>query len=190
LKKLLLHICCAPCCSSALKGLKKELSAQMSQTEDFSISFYWHNPNIWDLAEYNKRKDSALLFAKSLNIDFIEEKDFVYDYEAWKLESAQICLNCYKIRLLKAILYTKNNNFDYFSTSLLASPYQNHQIIKETALQLSEIYGIDFFYADFREFFYEGKNELRKNKIKYYFQKYCGCKKSYEKRLLNKKENQ
>lgn len=171
MKKLLLHICCAPCSASAVKSLKN----------DFDISFYWHNPNIYDLDEYNKRKESAVRFANQLGFDFFEEEDFVYDYEKWKSLSNEICSNCYKIRIEKTAVFAKNKGFDCFSTSLLSSLYQKHELIKEISCSISNEFNIQFLYRDFREFFYDGKNELRKQG--YYMQKYCACAKSYRERF-------
>ncbi|MCL2485525.1 MAG: epoxyqueuosine reductase QueH [Endomicrobia bacterium] len=169
-KKLLLHICCAPCSASAVKMLK----------DDFDISFYWHNPNIYDKDEYEKRKEAAIRYAAELNVTFFEEEDFSYNYDAWKSENLEQCENCYSIRIDKTALFAKNNGIDFFSTSLLSSPYQKHDLIKTIAEKISEKYTSGFLYKDFRSEFYESKNSLRK--AGYYIQKYCGCAKSYRER--------
>jgi len=148
---------------------------------DFDISFYWYNPNIWDAQEYDKRKESAARFAAELGVPFFEEEDFAYDYATWKEKSSELCENCYKIRLEKAAAYAKKNNFDAFSTSLLSSPYQKHELVKKISEELSASYGVDFVYKDFRPKYYEGKNSLRLKG--YYLQKYCGCEKSYKERF-------
>ena len=164
--KLLLHICCAPCSASAVKMLK----------EEFDISFFWHNPNIYNKDEYEKRKEAAVRYAAELNIPFFEEQSFSYNYGIWKSGSFEQCGGCYMLRMDKAVFFAKNNGFDFFSTSLLSSPYQKHDLIKEIAGELSEKYSVGFLYKDFRTGFYEGKNSLRKDG--YYIQKYCGCAKS------------
>ena len=172
--KLLLHICCAPCSASAVKMLG----------EEFDVSFYWYNPNIYDEEEYEKRRSSAERYATELNVSFFEEKDFFYDYDGWKSESFEQCENCYKLRMDKAASFAKNNGFDFFSTSLLSSPYQKHDLIKEIAAESSEKYRAAFLYKDFRTAFYEGKNSLRQSG--YYIQKYCGCEKSQKERYEKK----
>jgi predicted adenine nucleotide alpha hydrolase (AANH) superfamily ATPase len=145
--------------------------------QELSAAFYWYNPNIWDEDEYNKRKESAVRYARELNLDFFQENDFVYDYALWKEKSGEICANCYKLRLEKAAKFAKENGFDYFSTSLLSSPYQKRDTIKQVAQNLSGVYKIEFLERDFKKFFYEGKNELRQKG--YYMQKYCACNKSF-----------
>jgi len=181
MKNLLLHICCAPCSASAIKYLQQELSFNILDKQPFNLSFYWYNPNIWDFDEYNKRKEAAQKYAKECNIDFFEEKDFVYDYEIWKDKSAEHCENCYRLRLQKTSQFAKSNGFDSFSTSLLSSPYQKKALINQIGLELENIYGIKFINFDFQKFFYEGKNDLKRQG--YYIQRYCACNKSFKDRF-------
>lgn len=173
-KRLLLHVCCAPCSASAVKLLKDE----------YDISFYWYNPNIFDENEYLKRKESAIKYAKDLEVDFFEEK-LEYNYKDWKNESFEECKNCYEIRLNKLVNFAKENNFECFSTSLLSSPYQKHDLIKDIAKKSAKEKNIRFVYKDCRPEFYNGKNELRSKG--YYIQKYCGCAKSYKERFSKEK---
>ncbi len=65
------------------------------------------------------------------------------------------------------------NGYDAFSTTLLVSPYQQHDVIKELAEQLAKKYEIDFVYRDFRVGFREGQAKARE--LGLYMQKYCGC---------------
>jgi predicted adenine nucleotide alpha hydrolase (AANH) superfamily ATPase len=172
--KVLLHICCAPCSASSVKVLE----------DNYDIAFYWYNPNIWDFSEYEKRKDAAIKYAKELNFNFYEEENFDYDYNKWEKQSLETCKFCYLLRLNNTVLFAKLNNFDFFSTSLLSSPYQKHNLIKQTAENLSSKHVVKFLYADSRKFFYEGKNFLKQKD--YYMQKYCACHKSYKERFKSK----
>jgi predicted adenine nucleotide alpha hydrolase (AANH) superfamily ATPase len=149
--------------------------------DEYDVSFYWHNPNIYDELEHDNRKQSAIKYAKELNILFCEEKHSPYNYEAWKNKTFEKCELCYAIRLEITAIFAKQNNFNFFSTSLLASPHQKHNLIKQTAENLSDKYKINFLYKDFRTKYYECKNSLRQKG--YYMQKYCACNKSYEERL-------
>ncbi|MCL2144357.1 MAG: epoxyqueuosine reductase QueH [Endomicrobia bacterium] len=167
-KKVLLHVCCAPCSASAVKMLGKE----------YDISFYWHNPNIYDIEEYKKRKDAAKKYAASLGISFYEEDSFVYDYDNWLECGGETCGFCYAERLSKTAEFAKKNGFEFFSTSLLSSPYQKHELISTIAKEHAEKNETKFLYKDFRPAFYEGKNSLRSEG--YYIQKYCGCAGSYK----------
>jgi predicted adenine nucleotide alpha hydrolase (AANH) superfamily ATPase len=169
-KKVLLHVCCAPCCASAVKMLH----------DKYDVSFYWHNPNIYCEQEYKNRRDSVVRYAKELDLRFYEESDFFYNYNYWKDKSFEKCNLCYSIRLEKAAIFAKQNNFDFFTTSLLSSPYQKHDLIKQIANDIADKYMLNFLYCDFRISFYKEKNYLRQKG--YYMQKYCACNKSYKKK--------
>ena len=80
----------------------------------------------------------------------------------------------------------KKIGYDSFSTTLLVSPYQNHNVIKEIGERLGKKYGIDFVYRDFRVGFREGQQIARD--LGMYMQKYCGCIFSEEERYANKIE--
>lgn len=67
----------------------------------------------------------------------------------------------------------KKIGYDSFSTTLLVSPYQNHEALKEIGEQLGRKYGMNFVYRDFRVGFREGQTVARD--LGLYMQKYCGC---------------
>ena len=92
------------------------------------------------------------------------------------------CGYCYLCRLEKTAKYAKENGFDAFTTTLLISPYQDHDMLVKTGEMLENKYGIKFLYRDFRPGFREGQNEARS--LGLYMQKYCGCIFSEEERYL------
>jgi predicted adenine nucleotide alpha hydrolase (AANH) superfamily ATPase len=149
--------------------------------EDFEISFYWYNPNIYNKEEYYKRKDASQKYARAIDVKFYEEENFVYDYGSRLSKGGENCVFCYNIRLEKAAQAAKKNNFEFFTTSLLSSPYQKHDLIARIGEEKAKKSGVNFLYVDFRPAFYEGKNLLRKEG--YYIQRYCGCAKSYNERF-------
>ena len=77
-----------------------------------------------------------------------------------------------------------NTGYDTFSTTLLISPYQNHDALKQIGEEMAEKYGLTFLYRDFRTGFREGQNEARE--LGLYMQKYCGCVFSEEMRYYNR----
>ena len=85
----------------------------------------------------------------------------------------------------------KNIGYDTFSTTLLISPYQNHDAIKQIGEELAQKYNLKFLYRDFRPGFREGQAEARE--LGLYMQKYCGCVFSeedrYSKQIKRDKEN-
>jgi predicted adenine nucleotide alpha hydrolase (AANH) superfamily ATPase len=89
------------------------------------------------------------------------------------------------MRLERAASVAKNGKFDYFTSTLLISPYQKHQLIKEIGESAAKKYGVKFLYKDLRPIFKEGINEARKADL--YMQKYCGCIYSERDRYILKK---
>ena len=71
-KKVLLHICCAPCATTAMETLKNE---------QYEIEGYFCNPNIYPKEEYKKRLFSAQKLSKILDVGLITEE---YKSEEWK----------------------------------------------------------------------------------------------------------
>jgi len=160
-----MHICCAPCFTYPLEVLKKEAI-------EFEAVFY--NPNIHPYNEFTKRLNTVEDFCKSegVKLDIIPE----YKQELWECcqkEGSSRCFMCYSMRMTKVALLAKQKGFDAFSTTLLVSPYQKHDVIKSLGEKFANEYGIDFYYKDFREGFRFGQNLAREMKL--YRQKYCGC---------------
>lgn len=148
-KTLLLHSCCAPCSSAVLERISKY----------FKITILFYNPNITDYSEYLKRKDELKRLIKEVGYD-IEVMDCDYDKEKFismalgledKKEGDIRCYKCYKLRLEKTALVAKENNFDYFTTTLSISPYKNSKWLNEIGKELSDKYKVNYLYADFKK---------------------------------------
>ena len=67
----------------------------------------------------------------------------------------------------------------------MISPYQNHELLAETAHAAGKEFGVSFLYRDFRPFFREGQECARA--LGLYMQKYCGCIFSEEERYRKRK---
>ena len=170
---LLLHSCCAPCSSAVLERISKY----------FSITILFYNPNITDYEEYLKRKEELKRLIKDVNYQ-IEIMDCDYDKEKFismalgledKKEGDIRCYKCYKLRLEKTAMLAKENNFDYFTTTLSISPYKNSKWLNEIGEELANKYNINYLYADFKK-----KNGYKRsielsNIYHLYRQDYCGC---------------
>jgi predicted adenine nucleotide alpha hydrolase (AANH) superfamily ATPase len=90
------------------------------------------------------------------------------------------------MRLFETAKTAKEQGFDSFTSSLFISPYQNHELMMAVAQQAAEIYGVEFLYRDFREFFRAGQDYAREHN--FYMQKYCGCVFSEEERYIKAKK--
>ena len=60
-----------------------------------------------------------------------------------------------------------------FTTTLLVSPYQKHDLIREVGERVAKETGIPFYYVDFRPGWHEGVRISRERQM--YRQPYCGC---------------
>jgi hypothetical protein len=63
-QKILVHICCAICGVALIEKLK----------ENFEPVLFFYNPNIYPVAEYQKRKESVVKMAEIYELEFISAK--------------------------------------------------------------------------------------------------------------------
>jgi predicted adenine nucleotide alpha hydrolase (AANH) superfamily ATPase len=176
--KLLLHACCAPCSIHCIKALA---------AEEIRPDVFWYNPNIHPFTEYRARRDSFLVFANDNKIPVCMEDEYGLRSFIKAVENGAVrCAFCYRLRLEKTVRFAAGNGYNAFSTTLLISPYQNHELIRHIAGELAESYGLEFLYRDFRAYFREGLKQARE--AAYYMQKYCGCIYSEEERYLTKQD--
>ncbi|HOZ54296.1 MAG TPA: epoxyqueuosine reductase QueH [Bacilli bacterium] len=161
--KLLLHICCAPCSIYPIKILKK----------DYDITGFWYNINIHPYIEYKNRLECLKEYANKIGLDMIYKDKYDVKEFINNIDINDRCTYCYRKRLEETVKYAKDNNYDSFSTTLLVSKYQKHELIKDICEKLAKEYDIKFIYKDFREYFRQGQEEAREEKL--YMQKYCGC---------------
>ena len=163
--KLLLHHCCAPCSPAAIDEFGKE----------FELSGFWFNPNIQPKEENTKRKDSLKQYVESLKIPlyFTQENcSDIWNNKNYK-DKTDRCKACYELRLNETALNAKKMGITSFSTTLLSSPHQLHEIIRTIGEKIAKDYGLNFVYRDLRKYYYKGKDQARK--AGYYIQNYCGC---------------
>jgi predicted adenine nucleotide alpha hydrolase (AANH) superfamily ATPase len=145
--------------------------------QGFKISGFYYNPNIYPAGEYHRRVKALEVLCKefSLDIEYSEhrESDFFQAIDTQEALS-QRCAICWSLRLQKTACQAKKNGFSAFSTTLLVSPYQNHELLKQLGHQIGRQVGIDFYYEDFRPGFKQAQIDAKLKGI--YRQKYCGCK--------------
>jgi predicted adenine nucleotide alpha hydrolase (AANH) superfamily ATPase len=186
--RLLLHSCCAPCSSHVIDTL----------TPYFDITILYYNPNIEPYEEYLKRKEEEIRFIKEYpNINKLDIMDCDYDEDKFQEMSKGLeheheggprCFKCYRLRLEKTAKTAKENNYDYFGTTLTVSPYKNSNKLNEIGEELSNLYNIKYLYSDFKKKNgYKHSIELAKE-YNLYRQDYCGCKYSKAEKEAKQKE--
>lgn len=144
--------------------------------QNFQVAGFFYNPNIHSFSEYKNRKSAVEAFVKSAKIDMVYPEYLPAEYFRevnLKEQAPQRCYTCWSLRLLRTAWEAKRRAFDYFSTTLLVSPYQDQDILKKIGNNTAEAVGVKFYYEDFRPGFKGAHEKARAQGI--YCQKYCGC---------------
>jgi hypothetical protein len=115
------------------------------------------------------------VLAQRMNLPLIiaEGYDMVDYFRAVVGHEETRCPDCYRMRLRKTAEVASEKGFPTFTTTLLISPYQKHELICDIAKNLAREYRIEFYYQDFRVGFRESQCLARE--LELYRQKYCGC---------------
>ena len=165
--KLLMHTCCAPCSVYCIESLRNE---------GIEPTIFWYNPNIHPFMEYKARRDTLKEYTKSIRLEAIFEEDYGLDEFCKNVigDLKNRCANyCYRVRMEETAKYAKEHGYDSFTTTLLVSPYQQHDELIKVCEEMAEKYDLQFIYRDFRVGFREGQAKARE--LGLYMQKYCGC---------------
>ncbi len=176
---ILLHSCCGPCATFPVKALREM---------GHSICGYFYNPNIHPYKEYEERLLTFKDYAVKADLPIIIEDR--YDLNQFLRLTAfredNRCQFCYRMRLSETAQYARDHNFEAFSSTLLVSPFQKHDLIREIGQRVARQFSIAFFYHDFRPGYQEGV--IMSKEMQLYRQPYCGCIYSERDRYRKEKE--
>ncbi len=174
MKKVLVHICCAPDALYFLKKLREEFP-------DHELVGFFYDPNIHPYEEYLLRLEETKRTCQKLNIKLIEGE---YDLQEWlekvkglekEPERGQRCSVCFDFRLERSARLAKELRCDTMTTTLLMSPKKKFEQLRESGEKVSKRFGIKFLAVDYRKG--GGTQEMfkltKENQI--YQQDYCGC---------------
>ena len=165
--KLLLHICCGPCSIYPVKRL---------QDQGLEIVGLFYNPNIHPSQEYIRRREGAKEVAAKMGFTLIC-KDDEYSPEVYlqavAFREQNRCFLCYRLRMARTFAIAKRGNFDYFSSTLLYSKMQKHDIVCSLGTDMAASGKVKFWNEDFRLGWKEGIEISKKWGI--YRQQFCGC---------------
>ncbi len=157
-----MHVCCAPCAIALIEELKEN-----------QLTLFFYNPNIMPQEEYFKRLEAVkqLAFCYQLKLVIGKVDDSFFELTKGlenEIEGGKRCFACFENRLMKTA--SLSDDFDYFVTSLVMSPYKNAIKINQIGKKISKKYlAIDFNQERYnRSITLSKKNQL-------YRQKYCGC---------------
>ncbi|MEJ5347208.1 MAG: epoxyqueuosine reductase QueH [Desulfosoma sp.] len=176
-KRILVHACCGPCLIYPLDFLV---------SEGWKVHAYFYNPHIQPYQEWQRRLKTARMVSASFDVPIIVRED--YELEEFFRQTAfrenRRCLYCYSRRLEAAARLAKKSGFDAFTSTLLYSKRQNHDLVRHIGEQAASAFSIPFLYEDFRKGWAEGQQKAVAMGL--YRQQYCGCVYSERDRFLPK----
>ena len=164
--RLLLHVCCAPCSAYPVPALRAQVPL---------VTGFFFNPNIQPADEHARRLEALERYAPALGLDLVVAADAHSD--SWSAAVAgsgdDRCRRCYELRLRATAREARRGGFDAFSTTLLYSIHQKHELVRAVATEVARAEGVAFFYQDLRAGWVEGGRSYRESGL--YRQRYCGC---------------
>ena len=164
--KLLLHTCCAPCSIYPLQVLRKD---------GHTVMGFFYRYNIHPYTECVKREDTLKDYAAAVDLKVIYQSG--YEIETFlrnlAFRETDRCMCCYHDRLSTTANFAKKGKFDAFTTTLLYSRFQKHDLIRSIGDAVGQSVGGPFYYRDFRTGWKTGIEESRR--LGMYRQPYCGC---------------
>jgi predicted adenine nucleotide alpha hydrolase (AANH) superfamily ATPase len=155
-----------------------------------NVAAFWENPNIHPFVEHHQRLTSFLKMAEAYGLSVVAG-DAEYGLERFMRAingdyGPGRCAACYRLRLTAAAEAAARLSFEAFTTTLLISPYQNHELIIAIGEEAGKKAGVKFHYTDFRPGFRNSYDVARQHDL--YRQKYCGCIFSENDRFHNDKK--
>lgn len=188
-KKILVHTCCTACLSYVFPLL---------QQAGFEVVAFFSHSEIDDKTEFDNRLDDLKRYCQENNIKLIESafdstefeaiiapfKDqgslkYINDKERYRRRRCQLCNS---MALQKTVEQAKKSRIKYFTTTLLCSPYKDHDQLVEIGNEKSLDYDLNFYYEDFRKGYWKGRNYGRNHQV--HLPAYCGCIESLKEKRL------
>ena len=167
MKSVLVHCCCAHCAAYTVDHWRQQ---------GYEVSALWHNPNIHPFTEHQRRLEAMQSLAQEINLPLIiaEGYDMVEYFRRVVGHEARRCRYCFDLRLSKTAATAREMGFSAFTTTLLISPHQKHELIYEVGNELAAAAkGLEFLYADLRRHYSDSRHLTKP--LNLHRQQYCGC---------------
>jgi len=163
---VLVHCCCAHCAAYTIDYWRQQ---------GYEVGALWYNPNIHPYMEHQHRLEAMKSWAQEVNLSLIITEGYnIIDYFRQVAgHESQRCQYCFRLRLLKTAETAHQKGFSAFTTSLLISPQQKHDLLREIGSEVSREEGVDFLYADLRKRYSDSRHMTKPFNL--YRQQYCGC---------------
>ena len=179
MKKVLIHVCCAHCAA---------YTAEHWRREGYETAGIWYNPNIHPFTEHQQRLESMKALAAKIDLPLIiaEGYEMPEYFRRVAGHEEERCRRCFELRLAKTAETAREKGYDAFTTTLLISPHQKHELIREIGVMAARETGAAFLYADLRKRYSDSRHITKPMEL--YRQQYCGCVYSERERYSEKPE--
>jgi hypothetical protein len=150
---------------------------------------YFFRSNIHPFSECRRREETLRSYAAQIDLRVVYQEE--YDLEGFLrnvvYRESNRCAYCYHERLRSAALIAKRGKFDAFTSTLLYSKFQQHELIKSIGESVAKTVGVPFHYEDFRTGWKTGIDTSKQ--LGMYRQQYCGCIYSEKERYFRPAKN-
>jgi len=166
MSSLLLHVCCAHCGAYTVEHWRNC---------GYSVTAFWYNPNIHPYLEHQQRLEAVEILARNSGIALVKHDSYgIADFfRAVAGHEDDRCRHCFILRMSRTASVARDRGFDAFSTTILISPYQKHELAKQVGESTAAAAGVEFLYADLRKRFSDSRRITKPMEL--YRQQYCGC---------------
>ena len=176
MKSVLIHCCCVHCAAYTVDYWRRQ---------EYEVRVLWYNPNIHPYTEHQHRLDAMKSLAQQVSLPLIvaEGYDIIDYFQQVVGRESERCQYCFRLRLSKTVDTAYQSGFTAFTTTLLISPHQKNDLLREIGNRLAAEKGIDFLYADIRKYYSDSRCMTKG--LNLYRQQYCGCVYSEWERFAN-----
>ncbi|MBI4295533.1 MAG: epoxyqueuosine reductase QueH [Chloroflexi bacterium] len=165
-QSILIHGCCAHCTA---------YTAEYWQKQGYEVAIFWYNPNIHPYQEHQNRLEAMQTYTQKANLPLLTADGYEVIEYFRRVAGHEVtrCQYCFDLRLSRTAKTAVQHGFAAFTTSLLISPYQKHELVKSTGERLAQDKGVAFLYADLRKRYSDSRHMTKP--LELYRQQYCGC---------------
>ena len=173
--RLALHSCCAVCSSSVLERLAPY----------FKVTVVYYNPNVWPLAEYERRRDEQIRLINELPLPrAVDYAELGYDHSEFlaaasglesEPEGGARCERCFALRLSRAARYAAQSGIPWVCSTLTVSPHKSAALVNRAGEAAASAAGVRWLPADFKKRDGYLRSVRLADEYGIYKQRYCGC---------------
>ena len=172
LRRLLLHICCAPDATVPWPVLK---------SEGYEVKGFFYGNNIHPLSEWQKRSDAVKKLSSLLDM---EAEIAPYSPEAWlsateglrgEPEGGARCEACFALQLESAARFAAEGGFGFVCTTLSISPHKRPDAINRIGREKAIAARVEWVDRVWRKNDGFRLSVTAGREMGLYRQNYCGC---------------